>query len=40
MGNNKIITLVDGYREIGDVELVCAFKIPDFDGKYVIFPNI
>ena len=37
MGNNKIITLVDGYREIGEVELVCAFKIPDFDGKYVIY---
>ena len=37
MGNNKIITLVDGYREIGDVDLICAFKIPDREEKYVIY---
>jgi uncharacterized protein YrzB (UPF0473 family) len=37
MGNNKIITLVDGYREIGEVELICAFKIPEFFGKYIIY---
>ena len=37
MGNNKIITLIDGYREIGDVELICAFKIPDNDNKYIIY---
>lgn len=37
MGNNKIITLVDGYREVGEVELICAFKIPDFKGKYIIY---
>ena len=37
MGNNKIITLVDGYREVGDVELICAFKIPDYKEKYIIY---
>lgn len=37
MGNNKVITLVDGYREVGEVELICAFKIPDFFGKYIIY---
>lgn len=37
MGNKKIITLVDGYREVGDVELICAFKIPDYKEKYIIY---
>lgn len=37
MGNNKIITLVDGYREVGDIDLVCAFEIPDFKDKYIIY---
>ena len=37
MGNNKVITLVDGYREVDEVELVCAFKIPDFKDKYIIY---
>lgn len=37
MGNNKIITLVDGYREIGEVELICAFEVPELSGKYVIY---
>lgn len=37
MGNNKIITLVDGYKEIGDVELICAFKVPELSGKYIIY---
>lgn len=37
MGNNKVITLVDGYREVDEVELVCAFKIPDFKEKYIIY---
>jgi len=37
MGNNKIITLIDGYREIGDVELICAFKTPNHDEKYIIY---
>lgn len=37
MGNKKIITLVDGYREVGDVELICAFKIPGYKEKYIIY---
>lgn len=34
---NKIITLIDGYREIGDVELICAFKLPEKNNKYIIY---
>ena len=37
MGNKKIITLVDGYKELGEVELICAFKVPDFNSKYIIY---
>lgn len=34
---SKIITLVDGYREIGEVELICAFEVPELSGKYIIY---
>jgi len=34
---NKTITLVDGYREVGEVELICAFKVPELSGKYIIY---
>ena len=34
---SKIITLVDGYREVGEVELICAFEIPSLSGKYIIY---
>ena len=34
---NKIITLVDGYREVGEVELICAFEITSLNGKYIIY---
>lgn len=34
---SKIITLVDGYREVGEVELICAFEVPELFGKYVIY---
>ena len=37
MGNNKRITLIDGYHEIGEVELICAFKMPEDDNKYIIY---
>ena len=37
MGNDKKITLIDGYREVDEVELICAFKIPDYKGKYIIY---
>ena len=37
MGSNKTITLVDGYREIGEVELICAFEVPELSGKYIIY---
>ena len=37
MGNKKTITLVDGYRELGEVELICAFEVPDFNNKYIIY---
>jgi hypothetical protein len=34
---NKTITLVDGYREIGEVDLICAFEVPELFGKYIIY---
>ena len=34
---NKTITLVDGYKEVGEVELICAFEIPNLSGKYIIY---
>lgn len=37
MGNNKIITLIDGYREVGEVELICAFTVSELDGKFIIY---
>lgn len=37
MGNKKIITLVDGYKEIGEVELICAFEVTEFNNKYIIY---
>ena len=37
MGNKKIITLVDNYREVGEVELICAFEVPELSSKYVIY---
>lgn len=37
MGNDKIITLIDGYREVGEVELICAFKLPEYKDKYIIY---
>ncbi len=37
MGNNKIITLIDGYKEIGEVEMICAFEVPELEGRYIIY---
>ena len=37
MGNDKTITLIDGYREVGEVELICAFKITGHNEKYIIY---
>lgn len=37
MGNKKTVTLVDGYREIGEVELICAFEVNELSGKYIIY---
>ncbi len=34
---NKTITLIDGYKEIGEVELICAFEVPELSGKYIIY---
>lgn len=34
---SKTITLVDGYREIGEVDLICAFEVPELFGKYIIY---
>ncbi len=37
MGNKKTITLIDGYKEVGEVELICAFEVPELDNKYIIY---
>ena len=37
MGNNRIITLIDGYKEVGEVELICAFKVKELNKKYIIY---
>ena len=37
MGNSKKITLIDGYKEIGEVEEICAFELPDREEKYIIY---
>ena len=37
MGTNKIITLMDGYKEVGNVEVICAFEVPELSGKYIIY---
>lgn len=37
MGNSKTITLIDGYKEMGEVEMICAFEVPDIKGKYIIY---
>lgn len=34
---NKLITLVNGYREVGEVELICAFEVPELFEKYIIY---
>ncbi len=37
MGNSKIVTLIDGYKEMGEVEVICAFEVPELNGKYIIY---
>ena len=37
MGNGKMINLIDGYKELGEVEMICAFEVPELNGKYIIY---
>lgn len=37
MGNAKTITLIDGYRQVADVEMICAFEVPELTRKYIIY---
>ena len=37
MGNSRKISLIDGYREVGEVELICAFEVEELSGKYIIY---
>lgn len=37
MGNSKTVTLIDGYKEMGEVEVICAFEVPELNGKYIIY---
>ena len=37
MGSNKIITLMNENKEVDNVEVVCAFEVPELFGKYIIY---
>lgn len=37
MGNSRKVSLIDGYREVGEVELICAFEVKELSGKYIIY---
>ena len=37
MGNSRKISLIDWYREVGEVELICAFEVEELSGKYIIY---
>ena len=38
MGNSKMITLIDGYKDMGEVEMICAFEVPELqNNKYIIY---
>ena len=37
MGNGKMITLVDGYKELGEVEMLCAFEVPELHNNFVVY---
>lgn len=37
MGTSKIVTLMDDYKEVDSVEIICAFEVPKLLGKYIIY---
>lgn len=37
MGSNKIVTLMDEYKEVDNVEVICAFEVPTLLGKYILY---
>ena len=37
MGNEKLITLVNGREDFSEVELLCAFELDEFNSKYIIY---
>ena len=37
MGNDRVLVLKDEDKTIGDVELICAFEVEGFIGKFVIY---
>ena len=37
MGAEKIVSLMDGYREVDNVEVICAFEVSSLLGKYIIY---
>lgn len=37
MGNNKMITLVDNYGKMNNIELICAFYSKKLDNRYIIY---
>ena len=37
MGNEKLITLVNGREDFSEVELLCAFELEQFNSNYIIY---
>ena len=37
MGKGKIITFIDDYQNVGEVEMICAFEVPELDNRYIIY---
>lgn len=37
MGNEKLITLVNGREDFSEVELLCAFELEEFNSQYIIY---
>ena len=37
MGNEKLITLVNGREDVSEVELLCAFELENYKSRYIIY---
>ena len=37
MGKGKKITFINEGKTVGEVEMVCAFEVPELKNKYIIY---